>query len=138
MVPAGLDKARKLAREAGVEISAVVGDLNDITLPSKIDIVYSNGALEYIRSELRPSRFNHFKAQTVTGGMHFMFAFSQHPGVELAPDWGSNEYLYRQGELLSYYQDWEILDHYERIFDCNSSGSPHCHAASVVIARKPA
>lgn len=137
VVPAGLDKARRLAHEAGVEISTVEGDLNDIELPPGVDVVYSNGALEYIRPELRRGRFSHFESVTRPGGLHFMFVFSEHPEVELAPDWGSNEYLYGRGELASYYENWQILDQYERIFDCDSSGIPHRHSASVVIARKP-
>jgi tellurite methyltransferase len=137
LVPAGLAKARRLAREANVDIATAQGDLNDVALPGPFEVVYSNGALEYIRPELRIARFTHFKAQTSPGGLHFMFAFSEHPEIEIAPDWGSNEYLYRRGELASYYEDWEVLDHYERIFDCTSSGTPHRHAASVVVARKP-
>lgn len=137
VVPAGLDKARRLASENGVEITTVNANLNDFLLPAGIDVVYSNGALEYIRPELRAKRFKHFREQTAPGGYHFMFAFSEHPEVEIAPDWGNNEYLYKRDELSSFYECWEIIEKYERVFQCDSSGVPHCHAATVVIARKP-
>ena len=68
--------------------------------------------------------------------MHVLFAFTEHPEVATAPDWGQQEWLYRQGELQSYYESWELLYVEEYIFDCNSSGTAHQHAATILVARK--
>jgi tellurite methyltransferase len=45
--------------------------------------------------------------------------------------------LFRSGELLGYYWDWQILDAGQGEFISNSSGVPHRKAMDVVIARKP-
>lgn len=137
VAPAGLAKARKLAQERGVTVHTVEADIHDVDWAIPADIVYSLGALQYVYPLHRAGRFEEWKAMTRKGGMHYMFAFLEHPDVETAPDWGQKEYLYREGELLRYYEDWEVIESYDYIFECNSSGIPHRHAASVVIARKP-
>lgn len=136
--PAGLAKAQKLAKEMNVMVRTLEGNLNDLLLSGEFDVVYSCGALEYIEPQNRARQFTHFQEHTVPGGIHFLFVFIEHPEIELAPDWGSNEYLYGREELPSYYAEWTTLESYEYIFPCNSSGVPHQHAARVLIAKKPA
>ncbi|GAV25395.1 hypothetical protein ciss_13280 [Carboxydothermus islandicus] len=134
--PAGLKKAQKLALKEKVAITTLEANINELILPEKVDIIYSIGTLQYLKPENRKRQFEHFKAFTREGGLHVLFTFIEHPEVEIAPDWGKNEYLYGREELQSYYQDWIMLDTYEYIFDCNSSGIPHRHAARVIIAKK--
>lgn len=134
--PAGLMKAEKLASKEKVALKTLEEDINDLILLEEVDIIYSIGTLQYLKPENRKRQFEHFKASTREGGLHILFAFIEHPEVDIAPDWGKNEYLYGREELQSYYLDWDILDTYEYIFDCNSSGILHCHAAGVVIAKK--
>ncbi|WP_018131517.1 methyltransferase domain-containing protein [Effusibacillus pohliae] len=138
IAPAGLDKARRLADERNVRIETLEADVNDLILPELVDVLYSIGTLQYIEPQNRQRQFRHFKQRTAPGGLHVLFAFVEHPDVQPAPDWGQNEYLYARDELQSYYRDWETVDTYEFIFDCNSSHIPHRHAARVLIARKPA
>ncbi|WP_458206881.1 methyltransferase domain-containing protein [Haladaptatus sp. NG-SE-30] len=133
----GLDKAERLAEERGVEIQTREADVNDLDFPA-MDVVYSCGTLQYLRPENRERQFDQFKSDTTNDGIHVLFAFVDHPDVPPAPDWGENEHFYEQGELRSYYDDWEIVDEDEFIFDDDSGGEPHQHAAVTLVARKPA
>lgn len=138
IAPAGLEKAVKLAKENDTIIETMGADINDIVLPKMFDVVYSIGTLQYIRPENRKRQFENIKNNTENGGINVMCTFVEHPDVEIAPDWGKNEYLYESEELQScYYKDWELLYSNEFIFDCKSSNIPHQHAVRTIIARKP-
>ncbi|EST51547.1 XRE family transcriptional regulator [Brevibacillus panacihumi W25] len=135
--PAGLAKAERLAEEMGTTIRTVEGDINHFVFPHPVDLVYSIGTLQYIHPSNRAQQFKHFKENTLPGGLNVLFAFSEHPDIALAPDWGKNEYLYQRNELQGYYADWKTLFTEEFIFDCYSSGVPHRHASRILIAKKP-
>lgn len=133
---AGLGKASKLAEEMGTSLQTIQADVNDFIFPCKVDVLYSIGALQYIKPENRQRQFRHFKENTQEGGIHALFAFIDHPDIEMAPDWGRNEYLYTREELQAYYVDWKQLYTEEIIFCCNSSNIPHHHAARILIVKK--
>jgi hypothetical protein len=44
--------------------------------------------------------------------------------------------LTQSGELFTHFHDWYIEQCSEYVFDCNSSGTPHKHAANRLFARK--
>lgn len=135
--PNGLAKAERLANEREVPLQTIEADANDATFPEAVDVVYSAGAIQYIRPENRDRQFKHFKQNTTADGIHAMFAFVDHPDVPTAPDWTEREYFYSQGELMDYYRDWEVIESEEIIFDDDSGGEPHRHAAEILFARKP-
>ncbi|MFM1651478.1 methyltransferase domain-containing protein [Brevibacillus sp. B_LB10_24] len=137
IAPAGLAKAERLAAKQNTGIKTVEADINDFAWKEPVDLVYSIGALQYIEPQNRSRQFSRFKERTLPGGLHVLFAFVDHPDVDLPPDWGKNEYLYKRTELQGYYADWDIIEQEEVVFDCNSSNIPHRHAASTIIARKP-
>lgn len=137
VAPNGLAKAERLADERNVEIETRQADVNDLSLPP-VDAVYSIGTLQYLRPENRAARFDQFEEATTPGGVHVLFAFVDHPDIPPAPDWGEEEHFYRRGELRSYYDDWELLAEDALVFDDESGGEPHRHAAETLVARKPA
>lgn len=134
--PNGLAKAERLANERKVSLQTIEADANDATFPEAVNVVYSAGAIQYIRPENRDRQFNHFKEKTTADGVHAMFAFVDHPDVPTAPDWTEREHFYAQGELMKYYRDWEVIEFEEIIFDDESGGEPHRHAAEILFARK--
>ncbi len=136
LVPNGLEKAERLADEHDVVIQTREADVNDLDFPA-MDVVYSCGTLQYLRPENREAQFEQFKISTTGGGIHVLFAFINHPDIPTAPDWGDNEHFYEQGELRRYYDDWEIVEADEFVFDDNSGGEPHQHAAETIVAQKP-
>ena len=137
VAPNGLEKALRLAREEGVELRVEQGDVNRLELQGPLDLVYSIGTIQYLSPENRPSRFGHFKDQTAPGGIHALFAFVEHPDVPPAPDLMEDEHLYAPGELPGYYAGWEVLHSRAFVFDDDSDGIPHRHAAEEYVFRKP-
>jgi tellurite methyltransferase len=132
----GLQKAQKWADQEGLTIKTVQANLNEFNLTEMFDIVYSSGTLTYLSPSLREEKFKNYKEHTNIGGLNVFNVFVEKPFIETAPDWGTDEYFYRSGDLLNYYWDWEIISFEEIIFDCNSSGVPHKHAMNIMIARK--
>ncbi|QOS12838.1 methyltransferase domain-containing protein [Haloferax sp. Atlit-4N] len=134
--PKGLQKAERLANQRGVPLQTIRADANDVSLPEPVDVVYSAGAVQYIHPTNRSQQFDHFKQNTAVGGVHAIFAFIDHPDVPTPPDWTENEYFYAQGELLSYYEDWEVLQSENVVFDDDSGDEPHQHAAEILFVQK--
>ncbi|SHJ72976.1 methyltransferase domain-containing protein [Alicyclobacillus tolerans] len=132
----GLQKAEKWAEKEGLQVATVQANINEFNLTAMFDVVYSSGTLTYIVPTLRHDMFMNYKEHTNVGGFNVFNVFVEKPFIETAPDWGTDEYFYRSGDLLSFYWDWEIISFEEVIFDCNSSGVPHKHAMDVMIARK--
>lgn len=135
--PAGLEKAKRLAIERDVTITTVEADANQLSFSGSFDIVFSSGAVQFIRPELRKRQFARFKEATNGGGLHAIFAFVDHPDVPPAPDTTEDQYLFDRDELQSYYKKWETVDSAEIIFEDDSGGIPHKHAARVHFASAP-
>lgn len=134
---AGIDKARCLAAESGSELETIVADIGACSLPRAYDVVFSTGTFHYLNPEVRRQRIEYFKSQTTDSGLHAISVLVQKPFIAPAPDAEPGVVLFKSGELLSYYWDWEVLFSYEGIFDCMSGGIPHRHAVNRMIARKP-
>ena len=134
---AGLDTMMKIAAQSGTEITPIHGDVITYRLEQTYDIVFSTGTLHYLPQEIRTERFDHFKQNTPTEGLHAHSIFVEKPFVPKAPDAESSAHLFRSGELMSYYWDWEVIFSEETIFDCNSGSVPHQHAVNRIIARRP-
>lgn len=133
--PVGLAKADRLAEERGVEITTIVADINELELSGPMDVVFSSGAVQFFRPAVRRRQFERFQRMTKPGGLHAIFAFVDHPDVPPAPDTTDDQYLFGRDELQSYYRGWELLCSEEIVFDDDSGGIPHQHAARIHVAR---
>jgi tellurite methyltransferase len=132
----GLEKTRRYAGEAGVYVETIHADIVDYELEDTYDIIFSTGTLHYLPPEVRSQRFQSYKDHTSPDGVNALSVFVEKPFIPRAPDAEENAYLYKSGELMGYYWDWEILYSVERIFDCTSGGIPHQHAVNRIIARR--
>ena len=132
----GLEKAQQWATQEGLDVGTIRASLNEFSLDNMFDVVYSSGTLTYISPMARKDKFQNYKDHTAIGGVNVFNVFVEKPFIKTAPDWGTDEYFYRSGDLLNLYWDWEIVSFEEVIFDCDSSGIPHQHAMDVLIARK--
>ncbi len=132
----GLQKAQRWAEQEGLTIETIQANLDEFSLTEMFDVVYSSGTLTYISPTLRQEKFRNYKEHTNIGGLNVFNVFVEKPFIETAPDWGTDEYFYRSGDLLNYYWDWEIISFQEVIFNCNSSGVPHKHAMDIMVARR--
>ena len=132
----GLEKARRYAQEVGVEIEAIHADIAAYELQETYDVVFSTGTLHYLPPKMRHERIADYKAHTASNGVHAITVLVDKPFIPAAPDADPGAQLFRSGELMDYYWDWEIVYCTEEIFDCRSSGVPHKHAANRIIARR--
>lgn len=134
--PVGVEKALRLAERAKVSLEVFVADINEYRLDSNFDVVFSTGVLQYIPQDLRPEILGNYREFTNPDGVNALSVFVSKPFIARAPDAEAKAFEWRSGELLSFYHDWRIEYTAEEIFDCMSSGVPHRHAISRVIARK--
>jgi tellurite methyltransferase len=135
---AGIGKTKRLAEQAGVQVNVFKADILDYRLDAHYDILYSSGVLHYIKPDFREDIFDNYKRFTNPNGMHCFNVFVDKPFIAPPPEKEPYAYKWHSGELLSHYRDWYIEDSSEIVFDCNSSGIPHQHAMSTIIAKKVA
>ena len=130
----GLEKTKRYAKEVGVGIKTIQADIITHEIEDTYDVIFSTGALHYLPPEVRDQRFQSYKNHTSPNGINAHSVFVGKPFLPRAPDAEETAYLFKSGELMSYYWDWEILHCKEEIFDCTSSGVPHKHAIDRIIA----
>jgi tellurite methyltransferase len=132
----GLDKMRRHAEQVGVHVEPINANIINYELEDTYDVIFSTGTLQYLPPPARKHYFRHYKQRTTSSGINALSVFVEKPFIPPAPDAEKIAFPYKSGELLSYYWDWEILYCTEEIFDCMSSGIPHKHAVSRIIARR--
>ena len=132
----GLEKMKKYAEEVGVYVETIHANLVDYEPEDTYDVIFSTGTLHYLPPKLRKKRFQNYKDCTSMQGINALNVFVQKPFIPRAPDAEETTQIYKSGELMSHYWDWEILYSTEEIFDCMSSGIPHQHAINRIIARR--
>jgi len=134
---AGLDKLKRLADSSRVYIKAFKADIQDYRLEEKFDILYSAGVLHYMKPELRDEIMANYKYHVNNNGAVAFHVFVKKPFIPRAADFSKWEFdWWRSGELFTYFHDWLIEECTEYIFDCNSAGVPHKHAANKLYAKK--
>jgi tellurite methyltransferase len=132
----GLKKAGRLAAQAKVQIETVRADIWDFRLDTDYDILYSSGVLHYIRPDLRDEIMANYQAHLNPNGLAVLQVFVDKPFIDEPPEKEENSFLWKSGQLLTYFHDWYIEDFSEYVFDCDSSGIAHQHAVNIMVARK--
>jgi tellurite methyltransferase len=132
---AGLEKTKRLAEKARVNVRVFRADVWDYRLDEKYDILFSCGVLHYIKPELRDEVMANYKSHVSENGLVAFHVFVKKPFIKPSPE-KENSYKWKSGQLFSYFHDWYIEDCAEYVFDCNSSGVPHRHAANKLYARR--
>ncbi|WP_431087529.1 helix-turn-helix domain-containing protein [Paenibacillus sp. 8b26] len=89
-----------------------------------------------LEPDFRKEIFDNYKQSTNQNGLHVFNVFVNKPFIAPPPEKEPNAFKWYSGELLAHYHDWFIKDNSEVVFDCNSSGIPHKHAMTKVIAQK--
>lgn len=135
-VDLALDKARRLAEHAGVEVNFFQANMLNFRLDSEFDIIFCSGALHYIPQELRREVLENYQTHTAVGGLHALNVFVRKPFVKSPSDEKEHRYKWISGELFTYYADWLIPSCSEVIFDCMSGGTPHKHCMDTIYALK--
>lgn len=133
---AGIEKTKRLADNAGVQVTVFKADILDFRLDTNFDILFSSGVLHYVKPQLREELFSNYKQFTNANGLHIFNVFVNKPFIDPPPEKEPTACKWISGELFTHYHDWLIQECSEVIFDCDSSGIPHQHAMNKVIAQK--
>ncbi|HVJ47600.1 methyltransferase domain-containing protein [Desulfitobacterium sp.] len=133
---AGLEKAKRLADNVGVQVKVFKADILDFRLDTRFDILFSSGVFHYIKPQLREEILSNYKQFTNPNGLHVLNVFVNKPFIAPAPEKEPTACNWTSGEIFTHYHDWLIQECSEVIFDCNSSGIPHQHAMNKIIAQK--
>ncbi|MCL2197808.1 MAG: methyltransferase domain-containing protein [Defluviitaleaceae bacterium] len=132
---AGLDKTKRLADKARVNVRAFRANIWDYRLEENYDILFSSGALHYIKPKLRDEIMQNYKSHVNQNGLVAFHVFVKKPFITAAPEKENHSHEWKSGQLFTYFHDWYIEDCMEYVFDCNSSGIPHQHAANRLFAK---
>lgn len=130
---AGIGKARRLARAAGVRVRWVVADMGRYLPRGPYDLVFSCGAVHYLPRPVRDRIFPRWQAVTRPGGLHGHIVFTDR---EVYVEKGEIVEYFRPGEIRNYYGDWEVLEYEESAIACAQDGTPHRHSVARLIARR--
>jgi len=132
----GLAKMAMYARDAETQVTGIHCDMAAYKLDRIYDVILSIGALHYVAPQTRRSLFERCKQHTAEDGLNAFSVFIEKPFLPPAPDPQPTGTLFRSGELMNHYWDWEIVWCEERIVHCQSGGISHQHAICDMIARK--
>jgi len=132
---AGLRKAERLAKERGVNVLWVHGNMARLSLDGPFDLVYSCGAIHYVPRGERARLFPWLQALTRPGGYHGFIVFTDH--VIHAEKGEIIDYFAPQ-ELSRAYPGWSILRAARDEFACSRDGVPHRHSVEEFLARRQA
>jgi len=131
---AGLEKTKRLADKANVYVRTFRANILDYRLEENYDIIYSSGIFSYIKPELRDEIMSNYKTHVNKNGIVALHTFVEKPFIH-QPEKQKHTYLWKSGQLFTYFYDWYIEYCTEYVFDCNSGGIPHQHAANRLFAR---
>ena len=130
---AGLRKAARLARERGVEVRWVQGDMAQPTVHGRFDLVYSCGSIHYVRRRERARFFAHLRGLTRPRGYHAHVVFTNRLiYVEQAE---VVEYFV-PGEIARAYDGWLIREDVHRSIKCAEDGMPHRHSVEQLVVQR--
>lgn len=132
----GVDKANWLAEKFHVNIKAFRADMLEYRVTEPYDIIYSSRSMHHIRSDLREEIIHNYQENTTPYGINAFDIYVAKPFIKSPPDTDTFSFLWKSGEILMMYADWEIWQMEEKIYDCTSSGKSHQHAVNRMIARK--
>jgi len=133
---AGIEKTKRLAEKANVYVDVFKANINDFRLERKYDILFSNGVVHHIKPELRQEVFQNYKSYTEDNGLNAMQCLVGKPFIKDLPGKYHPSQHWKSGELFTHYHDWFVESCSEYVFDCNSSGRAHKHAANKIYVRK--
>jgi tellurite methyltransferase len=133
---AGLEKTKRLADTARVQVRTFRANVWDYRLDENYDVLYSSGVLHYLKPELRAEIMANYQAHVNDGGIAALQVFVAKPFVAPPPEKEEYSYPWKSGQLFTYFHNWRLEHCGENIFDCTSSGVPHQHADNRLIARK--
>jgi tellurite methyltransferase len=128
---AGLDKARRLASERGVDVRWIECSLPDLPAIGPFDLVYSCGSIHYVARADRPRLLRRLRAMTVPGGLHAHIVFTDRV---IYSEKGEVVAYFKPGELGQAFRPAEVLRREEGLIPCAQDGRRHFHSVELFVA----
>lgn len=94
----GVEKTKRLAEKAGVNVDAFKANLLDFRLEQDFDILYSSGVFHFVKPDIREEIFDNYKKHTAENGINAFNVFVKKPFIPLPPDKDSSRYNWKSGE----------------------------------------
>jgi len=133
----GIEKLKTVAVEIGLNIDASVCDMGKYEFPHHFDLIVCQGCLHLIKREEWRNLIKRMKEYTTPGGRHIVGVFTD-TVPEPEDQRGLMVGLFKEGELLEQYNNWEIIEsNAYRFAHTHPGGISHEHAGNDIIARKP-
>ncbi len=134
---AGINKLNAVASEMDLDIESTVCDMRTYIFRRQFNLVVCHGCLHLVvRKEWKKLLFK-IKENTMPGGLNVICVFTDKL-PEPEDQKGLMTGLFKEGELVEHYQNWEILDNKSCEFqDEHPGGIKHRHALNSIFAKKP-
>ena len=132
----GIEKTKRLAGFHNTYVNTIKADLNDFRLETEFDVIFSCGVMHYMSPEYRGEILENYQDHTSPGGLNAFNVFVKKPFIAPSPENEPVSYVWKSGELFTYYTDWLLRDAGETIFNCDSSGIPHKHCMDHMLAER--
>jgi tellurite methyltransferase len=133
----GIAKLKIVAKELHLNIDATVCDMRQYEFKETFNLIICTGCLHLIHRQEWQQVIKTMKLATHSGGINVVGVFTDE-APEPEDQRGMMVGLFKEGELLTCYQDWEILEKKTYIFEhTHPDGPTHKHAGNEIIARKP-
>lgn len=133
---AALNDLGERAKRMGVELSTINESIASHKLRWHYDVVFCC-KLHYIPEWKRASMVSHLMEHTSPDGLNAFTVLVHDPSQPRPSDLDAYVYPFQGGELLGFYDDWEVLFYQDEVVNCRRGGTPHQHTYSHIIARRP-
>jgi tellurite methyltransferase len=130
----GLAKARRLARQRGVRVRWIEGDMTEALPAGRFDLIFSCGTIHYVPRAGRRPLFRRLAAMTRPGGRQAHVVFT---GWHVHEEKGEIVDYFTAGELREAFVEWQVLRNGERVISCAQDGSVHGHSVEELVAARP-
>jgi hypothetical protein len=98
------------------------------------DLIYSCGAIHYVRRAVRARLFSRLRAVTPEYGLHAQIVFTDR---NVYVEKGERIDYFAPGELTGLYADWLILARDDRLIGCSQDGTVHRHSVEQLVVQAP-
>lgn len=129
----GIKKLNKIVVKRKIKVNTLISDIKDFIFYNKYDIILALAVLHFLNKKDIKGVIEKIKANTNKNGLNVISVFT-----EENPD-KNFLYLFKKGELKSYYKNWDVLYYKEFVGHLEKhgkNGKLHRHGVASLIARK--